>query len=134
MVMFKRMTLCVTEATPEEVVQAAIKLCSKETEVYVLHVVRLLSDFARKDAEEKFSWVIDQFKKAGLKSRLEIVESTDVKGAIVSFARKKSCDVIVTGTIPRKGFLGFFSESISDYIVKKAPCTVVLVRKAGQLA
>jgi len=132
MVMFKRMTLCVTEATPEEVVQAAIKLCSKETEVYVLHVVRLLSDFVRKEVSEKFSWVIDLFKKAGLKSRLEMVESTDIKKAIVSFVKKNSCDVMVIGTLPRKGLLGFFSESISDYIVKNAPCTVILVRKAGQ--
>lgn len=134
MAMFKRMTLCVTEATPKEVVQAAIKLCSKETEVYVLNVVHLLSDFVRKDVSEKFSWATDLFKKAGLKSRLEIVESTDVKKAIVSFAKKKSCDVIVTGTIPRKGLVGFFSGSISDYIVKNAPCTVILVRKAGQPA
>jgi len=134
MVMFKRMTLCVTEATPKEVVQAAIKLCSKETDVYVLHVVHLLTDFTRKEVSEKFSWVIDLFKKAGLKSRLEVVESTDTKKAIVSFAKKNSSDVIVTGTIPRKGLLGYFSESISDYIVKNAPCTVVLIRKAGQLA
>jgi len=68
-----------------------------------------------------------------LKCSLEIIESTDVKRAIISFAKKNSCDVIVTGVIPRKGLLGFFSESISDYVVKNAPCTVVLVRKAGQL-
>ena len=126
------MTLCVTEATPREVVQAAIRLCSKETEVYVLHVVRLLSDFTKKEVSEKFFWVMDLFKKAGLKGRLEIVESTDIKGAIVSFAKKNSCDAIVTGTIPRKGLLGFFLESISDHVVKNAPCAVVLV-KAGQL-
>ena len=96
----------------------------------MLHVVHLLSDFARKEVLEKFSWVTDLFKRAGVKSRLEIVESTDVKKAIISFAKKNSCDVIVTGTIPRKGLLGFFLESISDYLVKKAPCTVILVRKA----
>jgi len=129
--MYKRMLLCVTEATPEEVVQAAIKLCSKDTEVYALHVVHLLSDFVRKEISEKFSWIIDLFKKAGLESRLEIVESTDVKKAIISFAKKNSCDVMVTGTIPREGLLGFFSESISDYLVKNAPCTVILVRKTG---
>ena len=130
--MYKKMLLCITEATPEEVVQAAVKLCSNDTEVYVLHVVHLLSDFIRKEVSDKFSWVIDLFKKAGLKSQLEIVESTDIKNAIISFSKKNSCDVIVTGTIPRKGLLGFFSESISDYLVKKAPCTVILVRKAGQ--
>ena len=130
--MYKRMLVCITEATPEEVVQTAVKLCSSDTEVYVLHVVHLLSDFVRKEVTEKFSWVTDLFKKVGLKSQLEIVESTDVKNAIISFAKKNSCDVIVTGTIPRKGLLGFFSESISDYLVKKAPCTVILVRKAEQ--
>lgn len=132
--MFKRMTLCVTEATPEEVVQAAIRLCSKDAEVNVLHVVRLLTDFSRKEASDKFYWVMNLLKKAGLKSKLEIVESTDVKKAIVSFAEKNSSEVIVIGTIPRKGLLGYFSESISDYVVKNAPCTVVLIKKAGQLA
>ncbi len=130
--MYKRMLLCVTEATPEEVVQTAVKLCSKNTEVIVVHVVHLLSDFVRKEVSEKFSWVVDLFRKVGLKSRLEIAESTDTKKAIIAFAKKNSCDVIVTGTIPKKGLLGFFSESISDYIVKNAPCTVILVRKAGQ--
>jgi len=130
--MYKKMLLCITEATPEEVVQAAVKLCSNDTEVYVLHVVHLLSDFIRKEVSDKFSWVTDLFKKAGLKSQLEIVESTDIKSAVISFAKKNSCDAIVTGTIPRKGLLGFFSESISDYLVKNAPCTVILVRKAGQ--
>lgn len=129
--MFKNMVLCVTEATPEEVVQVAIKLCSKETKVYALHVVRLLSEFSKKEALERFSWVIDAFEKNGLKSQLEIIESTDIGKAIVSFAKKNSCDVIVTGTIPKKGLLGAFSESISDYIVKYAPCTVILVRKAS---
>jgi len=130
--MYKKMLLCITEATPEEVVQAAVKLCSNDTEVYVLHVVHLLSDFIRKEVSDKFSWVTDLFKKAGLKSQLEMVESTDIKSAIISFAKKNSCDAIVTGTIPRKGLLGFFSESISNYLVKNAPCTVILVRKAGQ--
>jgi nucleotide-binding universal stress UspA family protein len=129
--MYKKMLLCVTDATPEEVVRAAVKLCSSDAEVYVLNVVHLLSDFIRKDAAEKFSWVVDLFKKAGLKSQLELVESRDVKKAIISFAKKNSCDVIVTGTIPKKGLLGALSESVSDYLVKNAPCTVVLVRKAG---
>jgi len=132
--MYKRMLLCVTEATPQEVVQVAIKLCSKETEVCVLHVVHLLTDFIRKEVSKEFAWIIELFKKTGLKCDLNVVESTDVKRAIISFAKKNSCDVIVTGVIPRKGLLGFFLESISDYVVKNAPCTVVLIRKAGQLA
>ena len=131
--MYKRMLLCVTSATPKEVIEAAMRLCSKETKVYVLHVVHLLTDFTRKEVSKEFAWIIDLFKKARLKCNLEIIESTDVKRAIISFAKKNSCDVIVTGVIPRKGLLGFFSESISDYVVKNAPCTVVLVRKAGQL-
>jgi len=126
------MLLCVTSATPKEVVEAAVGLCSKKTEVHVLHVVHLLTDFVQKEVSKEFAWIIDLFKKNGLKCSLKVVESTDVKRAIISFAKKNSCDAIVTGVIPRKGLLGFFSESISDYVVKKAPCTVVLVRKAGQ--
>lgn len=128
--MFKKMVLCVTEATPEDVVQIAIRLCSKDTKVHALHVVRLLTDFSKKESLERFSWVIDALEKKGLKSQLEIIESTDVGKAIIAFTKKNSCDVIVTGTIPRKGLLGAFSESVSDYIVKYAPCTVILIRKS----
>jgi nucleotide-binding universal stress UspA family protein len=126
------MLLCVTSATPKEVVEAAVRLCSKKTEVHVLHVVHLLTDFVQKEVSKEFAWIIELLKKNGVKCSLKVVESTDVKRAIISFAMKNSCDVIVTGVIPKKGLLGFFSESVSDYVVKKAPCTVILVRKAGQ--
>lgn len=129
---YKRMLLCVTEATPNEAAETAVRLCSKDTEVYVLHVVHILSEFVRKDVTERFSWVTDLFNKAGVKSRLEIVESPDIGRAIISFAKKNSCDAIVTGTIPKKGLLGALSDSVSDYLVKNAPSTVILVRKAGQ--
>lgn len=131
--MFKRMVLCITEATPKDVVEVAIRICSKGTKVHILHVVHLLSDFVKAEVVEKFSWVVDSFKEAGMDGRLEIVESTDVKKAIISFSKKNSCDVIVTGTIPKKGLVGAFSESVSDYLVKYAPSTVILVRKAGEL-
>ncbi len=132
--MFKRMVLCVTEATPEEVVQVAIRLCSKDTKVFALHVVRLLTEFSKKESLERFSWVVDAFEKKGMKTQLETIESTDVGKAIISFTKKNDCDVIVTGTIPRKGLLGAFSESVSDYIVKYAPCTVILIRKSDMPA
>ena len=131
--MYKRMLLCVSEATPKEVVQVAIKLCSKNTRVYVLHVVHLLKNFTRRDAMEKFSWVLESLKKAGLKSQMEILESTDVGKAIISFAKEISCDVIVTGTIPRKRLLGVLAENVSTSLVKNAPSAVVLVRRAGEI-
>jgi nucleotide-binding universal stress UspA family protein len=130
--MYKKMVLCITEATPEEVVRAAVKLCEKNTQVYLLHIVRNLSDFVRENASKEFSWATNLFKKAKVKSKLELVESANIKSAIISFAKKNSCDVIVTGTIPRKGLAGYLSESVSDYLVKNAPCTVILIRGAGQ--
>jgi nucleotide-binding universal stress UspA family protein len=130
--MFKRMALCVTEATPKEVVEIAIRLCSKQTELHVLHVVRLLTETTKNQAEKSFSPVLNAFKKEGLKSELALVESTNVKDAIINFVKKKSCDVIVTGTIPRSGLIGYFSENVSDHIVQNAPCTVVLIRKPGK--
>ncbi|MEW6592328.1 MAG: universal stress protein [Candidatus Hadarchaeota archaeon] len=130
--MFKKMVLCVTEATPKEVVEVATRLCSKQTKVYVLHVVRLLTETTKKEATKSFSPVMGAFKREGLNSELALVESTDVKNSIINFAKKNSCDVIVTGTIPKSGLVGYFSENVSDYIVQTAPCTVVLVRKPGK--
>lgn len=128
--MYKNMVLCITEVTPEEVVRAAIKLCSSETEVHILHVVHLLNDFVREEVSKRFAWAVNLFREAGVKSKLDIIESTKAGKAIVSFAKEISSDVIVTGTIPRRGLLGHFVESVSDYIVKNAPCTVILIRKS----
>jgi nucleotide-binding universal stress UspA family protein len=129
--MYKRMLVCVTASkTSREVVKVATKLCSRKTKVFVLHVVQQLSKYIENEVQREFSWAVELFKKERIPNRLEIVESTDVKRAIISTAKKRACDIIVIGTIPRKGVLGYFSESISDYVVKKAPCTVVLVRGA----
>jgi len=128
------MLVCVTAArTSKEVVKVATKLCFRKTKVFVLHIVQQLSKFTEDEVRKEFSWAVELFKKEGITSHLEIVESPDVKEAIISTAKKHACDIIVTGTIPRKGLLGYFSESISDYVIKKAPCTVVLVRSASQL-
>lgn len=128
--MYRRMVICVTEATPEEVIKVAAKLCEKETEVTVLHVVRILTDLQRKDAEEKFAWVLSLLEKEGIKAKLELVESADTKSAIVSFVKNVSADIVVTGTIRKKGILGVISENISDYLIKNIPCTLVLVKRA----
>ncbi len=130
--MFKRLLLCLTEATPREVVEVALRLSSPEGEVHLLHVVRLLNELVRKGAEDSFSWVKELFQKEGRRCELHLVESTEVGKAIVSFAREKNCDGLVLGTIPRKGVLGYFTESISDYVIKHSPCVAVLVRKPGQ--
>lgn len=130
--MFKRLLLCLTEATPKEVAEVALRLSSPETEVYLLHVVRLLTELGRKQAEESFSWVRELFEKEGRKSEFHVVEATHVGKAIISFAREKNCDAIVLGTIPRKGVLGYLTESVSDYVVKNSPCLAMLVRKPGE--
>ncbi|MFN4133093.1 MAG: universal stress protein [Candidatus Hadarchaeales archaeon] len=127
--MFKKMVVCVTEATSNEVIEVALRLCSKKTEVSLLHVVRVLNEFARKKAKDYFSSFLQFLKKNGIKAKLELVESTDPKKAIVSYARAHGCDVIITGTIPKKGLIGYLSETVTDYIIKNAPCTVILVRR-----
>jgi nucleotide-binding universal stress UspA family protein len=126
--MFEKALVCLTEATPPEVVETATRLCSKKGEAILLHVTRRLSDFSRKEAEERFAWALERLKRAGLKARLEVVESKDPRKAIVEFAKKNSCDALITGIVPPKGLLGRLS-SITDYLLKQSPCTVVLVRK-----
>lgn len=127
--MFKKAVICLTEVTPPEVVEVATKLCSREGEAILLHVVRRLSEFSRREAERNFRWAVEEFKKKGFKKvKLELVESQDIKKAIVEFAERQKCDVLITGIVPPRGLLGRLS-SITDYILKKSPSVVVLVRK-----
>jgi nucleotide-binding universal stress UspA family protein len=126
--MFAKALLCITEATPPEVVESATRLCSKKGEIIVLHVTRRLSEFSQKEAKERFAWVLERLKKAGLRARLEVIESKDPGKAIVEFAKNNSCDALITGIVPPRGLLGRLSN-ITDYLLKQSPCTVVLVRK-----
>jgi len=126
--MFAKALLCITEATPPEVVESATRLCSKKGEIIVLHVTRRLSEFSQKEAKERFAWVLERLKKAGLRARLEVIESKDPGKAIVEFAKSNSCDALITGIVPPRGLLGRLSN-VTDYLLKQSPCTVVLVRK-----
>ncbi|MEM2282476.1 MAG: universal stress protein [Candidatus Hadarchaeales archaeon] len=127
--MFRKPLVCLTEVTPSEVVDGAARLCARDGEVILLHVVRRVSELSRKEAEKNFSWAVEKFRKAGFKKvRLELVESSDPKVAIVNFACENGCDVLITGIVPPRGLLGRLS-STTDYILKKSPCTVVLIRK-----
>src|SRR5947208_12228704 len=120
----------------EEMLATAIRLASDhEAEVRALHVVRVpleqpldapLSENDRR-AEES----IEEAKELGAEHDV-VVEGTTVRAraigaAIVEHAFEVDADLIVLGSAPRwRRQARFFSPTV-DYVLRKAPCEVLIV-------
>ncbi len=61
------------------------------------------------------------------------IEATVIQGIpfaeIIGFARKKNVDMIVIGTHGRTGLAHIMLGSVSEKVVRKAPCPVLTVRQ-----
>ena len=56
------------------------------------------------------------------------MEEGDQKSVIVDFAAKWPADLIIMGSHGRKGFDQFLLGSVSEAVVRHAPCSVEVVR------
>jgi nucleotide-binding universal stress UspA family protein len=68
---------------------------------------------------------------AGVAARF-LIWHGDPGESISAAAQAERCDLIVVGTHGRTGFHRSLAGSVSDYVVRNAPCPVVVVRPAGQ--
>ena len=65
--------------------------------------------------------------KAGFKVQTA-VEEGDPKSKILDHATRWGADIIVLGSHGRKGFEHFLMGSVSESVVRHAPCSVEIVR------
>jgi APA family basic amino acid/polyamine antiporter len=120
----------------EEVLATAIKLAEEQhSRVDVLHVIRvpldLPLDAPLAEAEER-GWISlveakDLAAEQGIEIEGEVVRARAIGEAIVDQARRRNADLIVLGSAPRwRRQSRFFSPTV-DYVLRKAPCEVMVV-------
>jgi universal stress protein A len=117
----------------------------KETEVKVLHVIEPLPIYPegqawgyggvstpvtaedRKEADELVGRSAQTLRKAGF-TVTTAVEQGIPKVVIVDLAKEWPADLVVVGSHGRKGLDRFFMGSVSEAVVRHAPCSVQVVR------
>jgi nucleotide-binding universal stress UspA family protein len=113
-----------------------------ETEVRVLHVIESFLflyeggyvvdwkpaiDELRKEGEALLAQTAQALRNAGFQVTTAIEEGHP-KSVIVDFAAKWPADLIVVGSHGRKGLDRFLLGSVSEAVVRHAPCSVQIVR------
>lgn len=131
-----------SEAAVEAVTRQATP---QETEVRVLHVIEPIpiypdgqawrygpealhvSDEQRKEAEGLVARAGDSLREKNFKV-MTAVEVGNPKVVIIDSATEWHADLIVMGSHGRKGLSRFFMGSVSEAVVRHAPCSVQIVR------
>ena len=106
------------------------------TEVRVLHVIEsfvLLKDWKpvieelRKKGKVLLAQATQALRSAGFQVTTAMEEGNP-KSVIVDFAAKLPADLVVMGSHGDKGFDRFLLGSVSESVVRHAPCSVQVVR------
>jgi len=90
-------------------------------------------DVFQKEAQAR-SYLCDlqtELDTSGLASRIAVLEGLPIAEAIVEIADREGVDMIVMGTRNRSRFSRWIFGSISDDVVQRAPCPVILVNGAA---
>jgi basic amino acid/polyamine antiporter, APA family len=120
----------------EEVLATAIKLAEEEGgTVSAIHVISVPLDRPLEaemhEAEERAEASLAEAKllasEHGVEVEAEVVRARTIGAAIVDEARDRNADLIVLGSAPRwRRQSRFFSPTV-DYVLRKAPCEVMVV-------
>ncbi len=113
-------------------------------ELYLLHVVRpviigypeyaipdSVNEFygeLREHAEEQLREFAKVHAEGGLQAKVTVQEGV-VTESILEFARENSIDMIVMGTHGRKGFQRLTLGSVTERVLRRAGCPVLVVRR-----
>ena len=120
----------------EEMLATAIKLASEpDAQVHALHVIRvpleLPLDAPLHDEDERAEASLAEAKLLGEEHSVAVdgttVRARAIGAAIVERAHELGADLIVLGSAPRwRRQSRFFSPTV-DYVLRKAPCEVLIV-------
>jgi nucleotide-binding universal stress UspA family protein len=90
----------------------------------------ILKDIAkreRKAAKDMLNKVKQQLDKAGVTKVTIAIEEGDAREAIITVAKDHACNLIVMATHGRTGLKRALLGSVADYVVRNAPCPVLLI-------
>jgi len=128
----------------EKALVQAKDLCAKVSEIVLLQVIRLPlpimtpdismslpvidSEELRAEALNYLQQVADRLAAEGLQVSVDVVEADNVADAIVDYAQKNDIDLIIQSTHGRGGLSRLVFGSVSEGVLRKAPCPVMFIR------
>ena len=133
-------------ASTDRVVDYAITIAQDyDAQLVILHVIRADVNLhsvnppshiieMRKQAQAYFVKIIEKIhkedsnKENSLRIRTEIIASVRIADAIVSYAKDKHIDLIVTGTRGRSKLKSMLIGSVTSDVVRYAHCPVLTVK------
>lgn len=139
--MYRRI-LCATDGSPasQNAILHARDLAQKcEAEIVLVHVFRNIEEFGKSpyfseiEAERKkagetvIGQAMEELRDSGLTVHVEPAEGHPAE-AIINVARVRNCDLIVMGSRGLGTFQELLLGSVSDKVVRRAPCPVLIVR------
>ncbi len=86
----------------------------------------------RREGQDAIAYVADQCQKAGVKASTAIVRGYPAD-EIIKTAEKEQVAMIVVGNLGRTGIEHMLMGSVSESVVRKAPCPVLVVRGQAQI-
>lgn len=89
-----------------------------------------LRKLTRDRAEQGLGTVLAPYRDRGIRLRLALREG-DPRKVILAAASRKRADLIVVGTHARTGPVRFHLGSVAAFVVRHAPCDVLMVRTPG---
>jgi nucleotide-binding universal stress UspA family protein len=108
-------------------------------ELFVVHVFRHIEEFGKspyfsameeqqkRASETVIGQAMAELKDSGVQVHVEPVEGQPAE-AILNVATVRRCDLIVMGSRGLGTFQGLLLGSVSDRVVRHAPCAVLVVR------
>ncbi|HRK32774.1 MAG TPA: universal stress protein [Tepidisphaeraceae bacterium] len=99
------------------------------TDKNVVSYIERASELPPKELQEKL-WETLRWPReieAGLEVEHRVVEGEPVS-QILNAANQTGCDLIVMGTHGRSGFSRWFTSSVTEQVVFKAPCSVIVAK------
>jgi nucleotide-binding universal stress UspA family protein len=143
-----KILLCVDSSEDSQAaVSAVAKQCApRETQVRVLHVLQPVSltaapqmdpmytpelQDAAGDARKFVDRIAADLRGAGF-SPEPVVAKGDVRETIVDAAAKWQSDLIVLGSHGRGGLRRLLLGSVAEFVVRHAPCSVLVARTASK--
>lgn len=80
------------------------------------------------DRRKRLSSLESKAKKSGISIKPNLIESTSVARPLISFAKSHKIDLIVIGSHGHSGFDRFFLGSVSNSVMQRARCPVMVVK------
>ena len=97
------------------------------TTVFEVHQVQQRQDLLYEDTHKRLYEMTRELKEKGIQGRV-FVEHGDAAGEIVRVAEEQRIDLIVIATFGKTGWRRLAFGSVTEKVVRLAPCPVLVVR------